>query len=815
MFQYPSPVKASKYLLTLILFTFCILLSIQVLNAQEVIRGSIKDKSGLSIPFVNIVVESTNPYGTASNTEGRYRLVVKGDETPETKVKLTCIGYVSRSLSLQVLRAQPDQILKKSTEKLQQVTIRAKEDRAYEMIRKAVENRPYNNPQLLPSFKYESYNKANVDFERPDSLQNELRGSGFENAHLFMFESRTRVLFKKPDKWSEEIIATKMSGIKDPSFGLVSNSFQPFSLYEDYLNITEFRYLNPISPNSRSRYYFTLEDSLERADEKIYLISFTPRKNQSENMLKGRLSLSASDFSIVNARYQNAGEFALMYFDIRQTYSLIDTIWFPSESNTLYQFKDQSTDLNPVISTTTYFSDIDLNYQLQKGDFGLSAVTLRENAGRIEDNEWKALRSESLDSLEQNTYLVYDTLPTQALNAMNWLMENSSSLSRGRLGIGKFDLLLNRFLAYNEFEGFRLGAGMATNEKLIKWMSLESYYAYGFRDKDIKYGGGLRFYLNPKREFELYLSYKNDVEEPGRHSVLQGRSYLRSGEVIRNLFTRRMDWVEEYRADIKYRPARGLFAKASLSVEDRSAFERSLSDDLLDPEIYRSAELGVELNYSPNEELMQVKRALIPTNISYPNFRLSFSKAIPGLLESNQNFTRVKFGAEHLFRVRGLGETRIYGSAGKVWANNAPESYLMYSKGVLGESDFGILATGYFQTMGLYQFVNDEFAQLGVTHNFGSVFGLKKSFSKPELKLAYQAAIGNLSAPNAEALRSSAIKMDRPYLEAGLIIDNILRLKSNFYYSGFGIGAFYNHGYYAGPDELENISLILSFAISL
>jgi hypothetical protein len=144
-----------------------------------------------------------------------------------------------------------------------------------------------------------------------------------------------------------------------------------------------------------------------------------------------------------------------------------------------------------------------------------------------------------------------------------------------------------------------------------------------------------------------------------------------------------------------------------------------------------------------------------------------------------------------------------------------PESYLIYGRGVLGESDFGLLATGYFQTMGLYQFINDEFVQLGLTHNFGSVFGLKKSFSKPELKLAYQAAIGNLSTNNKNELRSSAIQMDRPYLEAGLIIDNILRLKNSFYYSGFGIGAFYRHGHYGVADEMENLSFILSFAISL
>ena len=808
-------VKANKYFLIFGFSVMCFLASNFELLSQEVINGSIRDESGLSIPFVNIVVGSSEPYGTASNTEGRYNLRIRPNESPGAKIKLTCIGYESRSMSLEQLRNQPHQVLKRSTELLNQITVRAEEDPAYEMIRKAVKNRPSNNPQSLPSFRYESYNKANIDIERPDSMKNLLKGSGFENAHLFMFESRTLVTFKAPDKWNEEILATKLSGIEDPSFGLVSNSFQPFSLYDDYLNITEFRYLNPISPNSRSRYYFTLEDSLQQDGQKVYIISFSPRKNQVENLLKGRLALSSGNFSIVNARYQNAGIFALLYFDIRQTCALIDSIWFPAESNTLYQFRDPTSGTNPIISTTTYFSEIDLNYQAQKADFGLSDVSVRENAGSIKENDWKGLRKESLDSLEQNTYLVYDTLPVKVLKNMNWLMKNSSSLSRGRLGVGKFDLLLNRFLTLNEYEGIRLGAGMATSEKLVKWVSLESYFAYGFRDKDIKYGGGLRFFLNPKRDFELFLSYKNDVEEPGRTSRYRGRGFLRSGELIRSFFTQRMDWVEEYKADLKYRPARGLFLKASFSVEDRTAFERSELNGLLRDEAYRSTEFGLEISFSPNEELMEIKRVLVPINISYPNFKLGISRAVPGLLNANQNFTRAELVGEHLFRIRGLGETRLQGTAGKIWGNDIPESYLMYGRGVRGDGDFGLLSTGYLQTMRLYQFISDEFIQFGLTHNFGNVFGIEKSYSKPELKLGYQAAIGNLRSSNREQLRSSATKMDRPYLEAGLIVDNILRLKNNFYYSGFGVGAFYRHGYYGVTDEMENLSFILSFAISL
>ena len=166
-------------------------------------------------------------------------------------------------------------------------------------------------------------------------------------------------------------------------------------------------------------------------------------------------------------------------------------------------------------------------------------------------------------------------------------------------------------------------------------------------------------------------------------------------------------------------------------------------------------------------------------------------------------------------KIRGTGVTRLFGNAGKTWGSSVPYPYLSFGKGGLGESDFGILSIGYFQTMALYDFLSDEYVQAGMIHNFGSIFGIKKSFSKPELKVAYMAAIGNIKKSNAELVPFQFKKMDKPYLEGGILIDNLFRMSSTFYYSGFGIGAFYNHGVYADPKFEENLSFLLSFSLSL
>jgi hypothetical protein len=78
----------------------------------------------------------------------------------------------------------------------------------------------------------------------------------------------------------------------------------------------------------------------------------------------------------------------------------------------------------------------------------------------------------------------------------------------------------------------------------------------------------------------------------------------------------------------------------------------------------------------------------------------------------------------------------------------------------------------------------------------------------------YQAAIGNLETPTTFVPDLPRVTMDRPYLEGGVLLDNLIRLKGSLYYSGFGIGVFYRHGYYELPTFGDNLAYAASFTIS-
>ncbi|MCZ4409825.1 DUF5686 family protein [Cryomorphaceae bacterium 1068] len=777
---------------------------------QEVIKGKITDsKSGESLPFVHIISAKAK---AVSDIEGNYTLRVPRNTNLADSIEFSVIGYAKKKITFSDLAESPKVKMEKSALDLAVFTVVAKEDPAYAMIRKAVKMRKQNDPEQLPKFRYHSYNKAYLDMDRSDEqIKREIDSSNFANAHFMMLESATEVTFEQPNKVKERVLANQISGFSNPLFSLQSNSFQPFSSYSAYLKFIDFDFLNPISPNSDGRYLFQLEDSVETAEGKAYVIAFQPRKNANGNLLEGSITLDANEWAIVTIQAKNSGEHNLASFEIRQQYQKVNGHWFPEQSSSRYIFTESEP---PIwVISNTYIDSVE--YEFDPGRFGIANVEITKDANNQTAESWKPYRQVDLTDEESNTYKVYDTLDTRILKAFDWTMSQSASLARGRFSIGKADILLPHILGFNQYEGLRLGIGLSTNDKLIKWMSPEAYFAYGFRDKEMKYGGGLRFRIQPKREFEFYVGYENDVDEPGRSSTENMGGFLKLGEVERDLFIRFMNPYEAYKAELKYRPMRDVRTTLSIRNERRNFERTNRTDASFEEYNLTTTEVGILVEYNPGEALMMVGSTLVPQGVSYPRISLEVNQAINELFESEQEYTKAELRVMHEINVARLGALRLFATGGKIWADQINQSNLILSRGISGERDLGIVGFGYFHTMPLYSFINDQYAQAGISQNFGNPFGMEWVFSRPEIRLMYQAAIGNLETPSTFVPDMPQVTMDRAYLEGGIVIDNILRYKGgSLYYSGLGIGVFYRHGYYELPSFGDNLAYAVSFAIS-
>ena len=124
---------------------------------------------------------------------------------------------------------------------------------------------------------------------------------------LFLMETAVEKKFMAPDKSNERVIATKVSGLKDPMIVYLVSQIQSTSFYDEIIHITNKNYINPISKGSLNKYYFQMEDTLYSGQkDTIYTISYRPNKNTNFDGLQGVLHISTNKWAIVNVKAKAA-----------------------------------------------------------------------------------------------------------------------------------------------------------------------------------------------------------------------------------------------------------------------------------------------------------------------------------------------------------------------------------------------------------------------------------------------------------------------------------------------------------------------------
>jgi hypothetical protein len=116
-----------------------------------------------------------------------------------------------------------------------------------------------------------------------------------------------------------------------------------------------------------------------------------------------------------------------------------------------------------------------------------------------------------------------------------------------------------------------------------------------------------------------------------------------------------------------------------------------------------------------------------------------------------------------------------------------------------------------------YEFLSDKYVNLFYSHNFGTLLFSTKKF-RPQFVVIQNSGWGSLDDSSDESSYQGIDfkEKDKIYLESGLIINDIIKLKYlNVFYMGFGIAGFYRYGYYGYDNFKDNLALKLSVSISL
>ena len=187
-----------------------------------------------------------------------------------------------------------------------------------------------------------------------------------------------------------------------------------------------------------------------------------------------------------------------------------------NSKNSLIEYKSvPRIELN---NTLSYNYEDSLFYGLASGfiKFDNVEVKLGDSIHKKTDKYWNSFRPVPVSEIEENTYQLIDSIG-EAIN-LEKTMKIFEALMNGKIPISIFNLDISKIMAYNEYEGYRLCADLMTNDKIAKWFSLGGYLAYGFKDKNTKYGARILLNLRKQNELTLKISTWYDVFETGKYN---------------------------------------------------------------------------------------------------------------------------------------------------------------------------------------------------------------------------------------------------------------------------------------------------------
>lgn len=749
------------------------------------------------LAFANLIFNSNQKLTASTDIDGKFSI---SSLQPLHNLTCTYVGYETQSVPL----ARDNNIiiyLKASVDKLDEVVIKPSENPANAIIRKVIANKEKNNPENIPSFKYTSYNKMIYDVKtdgttKADSLNRKTKGKLLKDSPLFMMESVSERKFIAPDISEEIVIGTKVSGFQNPSFASLATDLQPFSFYQDNIKLFDIQYLNPISKGSLSKYRFILEDTIFQNKDTIYIISFQPKKNKKIEGLKGQLYINTNKYAVQNV-IATPFEKGKIDIKIQQKYTVIgNKYWFPEQLNYALQF----TELKMVVDGKSYISDVQLEIPLQKKDFALESVRIDKMATKKDTVFWNNFRIEPLSETEKVTYRVVDSIGKE--NNFDKILSSVEKLTQFKIGIGVFDLDLAKTIVYNKYEGYRLGLGVYTNEKLFENLTFGSFLGYGTRDNDWKYGGEIIYQISKENEFKIGGKYQNNLVEVGNYGI---NSSMQNKLNVRNFQAYLMDNVKQTSFNIEARNFRYLkwnIAFTQTATTPKYSYEFHENDKIYSD--YTDSNIKVDLRFGFKEKFIQSFNQRLSVGTNYPIVSLSYAKGIKNVLNSNFNYNKLESRIEQSFFTKNFGTSKYQLDAGIV-DNPLPYGLLFTGEGSY-DKKYPYMIPNYFQTMLPYEFLSDRYVHLFLSHDFGGLL-FKTGEFQPGITIHNNLGWGDLTDKNKNSNLLVDYKVkNKVFMETGLKVDKILKLNYlDVGYLGFGAGVYYRYGAYENPNTRDNL----------
>ena len=852
-------------------FFFVVLLSFFVsgLAQQREVSGSVLDKNGNPVAFANVFVDNTT-IGTITDISGNFALTV--DDSCK-RLHIKCMGFDEVYADIPA-DGRPIKVrMKETVFMLKDVVVKPGINPANRIIQAAIDNKKKNDFQKQDAYSYTSYNRGVIEFAHDEETsarqtaaklmpKRDTVKDSFElfvdeiidSTYLFFTESVSEYKYKKPNRVSENVIATRTAGTENPIFSIILTQMQSTSFYSSTFDILGVPYINPIRKGTFRRYFFLLQDTIYQGNDTVFGIMFYPQPNKEFNSMKGKVFINSNGYAIQSIvaepvkvlstfnslsaiassepdstnKNTNADSLALsvslsatsfgmaekdnsLVFRIKHLYAP-DSLgrWRPDFLHFELGLRvSEKNDIMIRFSTTNKIDNFTFNPKLKRSEFSDVTLNVDEDAITNDTAVWNRYRP-AITEKEKNTFILYDSINDKMRKegmklslsgVMDWLMQ----LLSGKIKIKQFAIDINKIFNYNGYEHSRWGLGVEWN--VAKWLCPSGYFGYGVNDKEWKYGGALDFFFDRYKNYDLQLFYRRDLE-------------MAASTKTNDYALLDIDGNTEYAVEHFYKE-RAAGAKLSLPlwrhVKGTASFTYSretpmydstgiffshnLLDDLSTDDF---AEIGLSLTYEKNDKIRLPKYEIsLGTEFSHPMINISYTRGVP-LFDAEHSYNRLLVSYMQNFQMQHYGTLRLFSQLGYV-DSDVPYSRLF---AVTGTRNVVYYFRNSFLTLNPHRFVSDRFANLCISFKFARPFWRLK-YSKPKAMLQLNGIVG--TAKNTMSIDGMPLQApEKGILEPCVAINDIITYSS----ITLGAGYAYRISAYNSIYEKENMAVFMTIGIN-
>lgn len=800
------------------------------LSGQVKVKGIVLDEEGEPLPYADVYFKDTNK-GVVSDIDGTF-YIESDDYYPELEV--TFVGFEDKIVQLQKGYQEIEVQVKAfkdddDSESIKEVSVvgkrikykSKKENPAYRILKNVWKQRKYNGLKMRKDYEYERYEKIEFDINNIDSqfMKSKIfkkfefvfdkidtsRVTGKAYLPVFLNESISKVYgMNNPEKIREDLIANKASGFENKYalIGTVKTLYTDFDIYDNQIVLFNKPFASPLATNGFSFYEYQLVDSTFIDGRKTYRIKYFP-KNETDLTFKGTVWIVDELWAVKDIDLQATKEINVNFVKnvyIEQEYEVLnDSIFIPKSDYALLDLSlisKRKDSKGMYAHKTRMYKDYKFDTGKPPTFYDKKTDPYKDETGVFNksDEFWAENRHEKLDDNEGGIYETLDSL--NKIPRFNRIVNLIETMTSGYINMGKIEYgnVYSTF-GLNEVEGFRLRGGLRTYFGQNDRWRLNTYLAYGFKDRQLKYGAEGKYMLNKPGRWIIGIGTKRDIEQLGAQLISDEGIITRSfgsSSVLTSGVNDKLSSVNKTNVFTSFELATNAVLRFDGTYQTmKSAHENFNSSYYLKPDPNHTASsyddltdsrVGVSFSAEPGKKYtgVGVERYSHDQVGVYPTIMLKYSKGLKGVISSDFEYDKMEFLYRQpiLFNTFGKLETTI--TLGKT-VGDVPLSLMNI---IPANQSYGYIKNT-FGLMNFYEFVTDRYATLQLEHHLGGrLLGRIPLFKKWKLREVFflRGAWGKLSEDNLNMIadgnlrnniRNYGFSNNKPYYEYGFGIENI------------------------------------------